>query len=218
MNCGQYQKKVVEALAAGEVRLPRQLEEHRRECAACAAYCESQTSLFLRLEEEMKALANEAVPASLIPRVRMRLKEEPEPTFVWLPGWAMGSVAVALLAASLSFVLYRPTHEPQLSEKTPVASDRPENVVPVERPQRSAVAASLKRGSKHAATASAFPEVIILPEERAAFARFVNELPEGDEAAVTLTPAVPAEEEANAEIVALGIEGLEVQSLDPGWE
>lgn len=217
MNCGQYRKKVLETLAAGEARLPRQLEAHQRECRACATYSESQTSLFLRIEEEMRATANEAVPPSLLPRVRMRLKEEPQPHSAWLPGWAMGSIAFALLAASLIFALYRPEHEPSFSEKTPLASDRPENVAPVERPPNGAVAPSLKRGSKNGRASEAIPEVIVLPEERAAFARFVSEVPKG-EVALTFTGAAPPKEEANAEIVALEIAGLEVESLDPAWE
>jgi hypothetical protein len=62
------------------------------------------------------------------------------------------------------------------------------------------------------------PEVIVLPEEQAAFAKFVRQLPERQEVILAVAHAAPANDDLPAEIASLEIEGLEMKPLDPGWE
>jgi hypothetical protein len=222
MNCQQSQKGILDVLAAGEAKLPGAVAAHQQDCAACQAYYKSQARLFRQLEEGLTAIANEEVPASLVPRVRARLDEEPPQRYSWMPGWGAAAAAV-ILGVSLGFVLHRTNHHAVLRENVPVAARGVENPVPGVRPPRKVVTPSLNQGHEHgrpfaAVAKSSEPEVIVLPEEQAAFAKFVRQLPEQQEVILAVPHAAPANDDLPAEIASLEIEGLEVKPLDPGWE
>ena len=228
MNCRQCQKRILDAFAAAEAAPPDVVVEHKQNCGACQAYYELQASFFRRLEEGIKVMANEEVPPSLVPRVKARLTQELPSASAWAPAWAMAAVAAAVLAAALgSPFLDRPKYHTVLSERAKVATHSIESPVVATRELPGAAKPSLgrqaKRSSAHASRQGAevsevMPEVIVLAEERAAFARFVAEPPRNQEVALASTRAAPSDDEATAEIVALKIEGLELESLDPGWE
>ena len=228
MNCRQCQKRILDAFAAAEAVPPDVVVEHKQNCGACQAYYELQASFFRRLEEGIKVMANEEVPPSLVPRVKARLTQELPSASAWAPAWGMAAVAAAVLAASLgSAFLDRPKYHSVLSERAKVATHSIESPVVATREPPGAAKPSLgrqpKRASAHASgqgteVSEVMPEVIVLPEERAAFARFVAEPPRNQEAALAWTRAAPPNDEVTAEIVALKIEGLELESLDPGWE
>jgi len=228
MNCRQCQRRILDAFAAAEAVPPEVVVEHKQNCGACQAYYELQASFFRRLEEGIKVMANEEVPPSLVPRVQARLIEELPSASPWAPAWGLAAVAAAVLAASLgSAFLDRPKYHSMLPERARVATHSMESPVVATREPAGAAKPSLgrqpKRASAHASGQGAevsevMPEVIVLPEERAAFARFVAEPPRNQELALSWTRAAPPNDEVAAEIVALKIEGLELESLDPGWE
>jgi len=228
MNCRQCQKRILDAFAAAEAAPPDAVVEHKQNCGACQAYYELQASFFRRLEEGIKVMANEEVPPSLVPRVKARLTRELPSTSAWAPAWGMAAVAAAVLAAALgSPFLDRPKYHSVLSERAKVAAHSIESPVVATREPPGAEKPSLGRQPKRASAPTSrqgaevsevMPEVIVLPEERAAFARFVAEPPRNQEVALASTRAAPPNDEVTAEIVALKIEGLELESLDPGWE
>ena len=227
MNCRQCQKRILDAFAAAEAAPPDVVVEHKQNCGACQAYYELQASFFGRLEEGIKVMANEEVPPSLVPRVKARLTRELPSASAWAP-WGMAAVAAAVLAAALgSPLLNRPKYHSVLSERAKVAAHSIESPVVATREPPGAEKPSLGRQPKRASAPTSrqgaevsevMPEVIVLPEERAAFARFVAEPPRNQELALSWTRAAPLNDEVTAEIVALKIEGLELESLDPGWE
>jgi anti-sigma factor RsiW len=222
MNCEQSQKGILDALAAGEAKLPGAVAAHQQDCAACQAYYESQVMLFRQLEEGLTAIANEEVPASLLPRVRARLDEEPSQRYSWMPAWGMAAIAAVILGVSLGFVLRQPKHPAVLLENVPMAARGAENPVPGAQSPRTVVTPSLNQVHEHRRTSAAVaksseavPEVIVLPEERAAFAKFVGQQ---QEVTLALAHAAPANDDLPVEIASLEIEGLEMKPLDPGWE
>jgi anti-sigma factor RsiW len=225
MNCQQSQKGILDALAAGEAKLPGRVAAHQQDCAGCQAYFESQARLFRQLEEGLTAIANEEVPASLLPRVRARLDEKPPQRYSWMPGWGLAAIAAVILGVSLGFVLHQPKHHALLPENVPMAARGAENPVPGVRPPRKVVTPSLNQGHEHgrafAAAANGsetVPEVIVLPEEQAAFSKFVRQLREQQEVILAVAHAAPANDDLPAEIASLEIEGLEMKPLDPSWE
>ena len=227
MNCRQCQKRILDAFAAAEAAPPDVVVEHKQNCGACQAYYELQAGFFRRLEEDIKVMANEEVPPSFAPRVKARLTRELPSASAWAP-WGMAAVAAAVLAAALgSPLLNRPKYHSVLSERAKVAAHSIESPVVATREPPGAEKPSLGRQPKRASAPTSrqgaevsevMPEVIVLPEERAAFARFVAEPPRNQELALSWTRAAPLNDEVTAEIVALKIEGLELESLDPGWE
>ena len=226
MNCRQYQKRILDAFAAGEATFPDALVGHKRSCRACRAYWESQASLFCSIDAGVKAIANEEVPRSLAPGVRALLNDELPSPSSWMSAWEVAAVAAAILAVSFGSVLYRPVrHTVSPNDRVPAHSvESP--VAVMRRPAEDArplPSRELKRTGARAfshsgeISAAAMPEVIVLPEERAAFARFVADTPEQG-VVLAVTRAAPSNEDVPFEIAVLEIHELEVQSLDPSWE
>jgi hypothetical protein len=228
MNCRRCQKRILDAFAAAEAAPPDVVVEHKQNCGPCQAYYELQAGFFRRLEEGIKVMANEEVPPSLVPRVKARLTQELPSASLWAPAWAMAAVAAAVLAASLSSAfLDRAKNHSVLSERAKVATHSIESPVVATREPSGGAKPSLGREPKRvrprasgqgAEDSEVMPEVIVLPEERRAFARFVAEPPRNQDLALALTRAAQPNDEVTTEIVALEIEGLELKSLDPGWE
>ena len=226
MNCQQYQERILDAFAAGEATFPDALVEHKRNCGACRAYYESQASLFCSIDEGVKAIANEEVPRSLVPGVRALVQDELPSPSSWMSVWEVAAVAAAILAVSFGWVLYRPVrHTVSPNDRVPAHSAE-SPVAVMRRPAegaRPSPSRELKRTSAGAvghsaeSSAAAMPQVIVLPEERAAFARFVADAPEQG-VVLAVTRAAPSNEDVPFQIAVLEIHELEVQSLDPSWE
>jgi len=226
MNCRQYQERILNAFAAGEVTFPDALVEHQRNCRACRAYWESQASLFCGIDAGVKAIANEEVPRSLAPGLRALLNDELPPPSSWMPAWEVAAVAAAILAVSFGSILYRPVrHTVSPNDRVPAHSvESPVAVVRrLAEDARPSPSRELKRtgarafGHSAVNSAAAMPEVIVLPEERAAFARFVADTPEQG-VVLAVARAAPSNEDVSFQIAVLEIHELEVQSLDPSWE
>jgi hypothetical protein len=225
MNCQQYQERILDAFAAGEATFPDALVEHKRNCGACRAYYESQASLFCSIDEGVKAIANEEVPRSLVPGVRALVQDELPSPSSWMSVWEVAAVAAAILAVSFGWVLYRPVRHtvsrndraPAHSVESPVAVMRRPAEDARPSPSRERKRTSARAFGHGADSAAAMPEVIVLPEERAAFARFVADTPEHG-VVLAVTRAARSNEDVPFEIAVLEIHELEVQSLDPSWE
>jgi hypothetical protein len=214
---------MLDALAAGTAVLPDVVVEHKRNCVSCAAYYESQASFFRGLEEGIKALANEEVPRSLVPGVRARLNDELPLRSSWMSAWGLTAAAAAILVLGFGLLLDRPPYQGVPRENERVASQQVEKSSPVVQPTKEIPSAN-HRGRQGRRTPAAVakapeavPELIVLPEERAAFARFVAN---GQEQGVVLavTRVAPSNEDVPLQIAVLEIHELEVQSLDPSWE
>ena len=102
MPCDDYQNALIEAAASGS-EPQGELCAHLEACAACRTAFAEEQSLFSSMDEGLRAAANAEVPTSLLPRVRVRLADEPAPIRSWrfssfvLAGTA--AVVVALLIA-----------------------------------------------------------------------------------------------------------------------
>jgi len=214
---------MLDALAAGEAALTGVVAAHTRECVTCQSYYESQATLFRGIEESLKVIANEAVPRSLVPGVRARLKQDLPARSPWLPAWGMAAIAAAILVMSFGLLVYRPPYQGVLRENEPVALQQVEDSFPVLQPAKETPSGDHqgRQGRRTPATVvkvpEAAPEVIVLPEERAAFARFVADVPEQG-VVLALTRVAPSNEDMPLQIAVLEIHELEVQSLDPSWE
>ena len=75
MNCQNARDQIADTLAAGRVELTGELTGHVQSCAGCATFYAQQTELFCAMDSGLSAMANEPVPASLLPKVRERMEE-----------------------------------------------------------------------------------------------------------------------------------------------
>jgi len=102
MPCEHYQDALIEAAASGTA--PQgELRAHLANCTACRTAFAQEQSLFSSIDTGIRATANAEVPASLLPRVRARVADEPVPIRSWrFPSFVFvgaAAMVVALLVA-----------------------------------------------------------------------------------------------------------------------
>jgi hypothetical protein len=222
MNCKQCQERMLESLVTGDLQIARELAAHQELCAICQHYYEVQSHLFRSMDAGLRAAANEKVPPSLIPAVRSRLEQQPVPGTAWLPSWSFALVAtLVLLVMGIGYVRHRPESQPRFSEGASVTSRSVANAETPALPSQKAMTVRPHRKSKltsstnlSPAAPEAAPEVIVLAEERQAFARFVSELPEEKDVALALTRLAPVVQDDLVEIALLQIDSLEVKPME----
>jgi len=176
------------------------------------------------MDEGLRAAANADVPPSLLPRVSARLADEAVPRRMWTQPMIFAAASVALAFAI--FLVVRPHHArpdnqakptPQIPvSETTVTNPGRQNSGPASQIVSSNVDNSRTPGHSTLlrSVASSQPEVLVPPDEREAFARFVVILQERREVAVSLmTPATPTKDES-ASLEPLQINGLEIKPLE----
>lgn len=103
MLCEEYRSAITDAVAGGI--MPQGLQAHLQSCEACAAAFAEEKTLFNAMDAALHDLANATVPASLAPRTRAAIAQEPisyprlRTVWLWVP---------ALVAASLLLVVLLP--------------------------------------------------------------------------------------------------------------
>ncbi len=223
MNCQNAREQITDTLAGGSAELTGELTAHVETCAGCGAFYVQQAELFRAVDSGVSAMANEPVPASLLPRVRARMEERiPRRSWVSSALTAAAALAVVVLVAIFHPLVEKKPKGMPVSAIPALSKDNPE--VHQHTGIVTAVAA-LPRGPKviHAEASrgtcaegiAAVPEVIVLRQEREAFARFLAELPKEKEIAEALTQAAPQKDEQPVETALLQIGELEVRPLDP---
>src|SRR5258708_8469628 len=178
MNCERYKEKMVEALASGESSPARDIAIHLRTCEECKRFYEAQVNLFGAIDSGVRAMANDTVPASLLPRVRARIEEVRAPRLVWRPAWGVVAIAAMILVVSLGFVRRSGSLRDTGLTKAPTAvAIRTETVPFMAMPRKAASAAVNPRrrpGNKtemRIDRSREVPEAIALAEQRKAFRR-----------------------------------------------
>jgi len=223
MPCEHYQDALIEA-AACCVEPQGELRAHLAACAACRTLFAQEQSLFSSMDEGLRAAANHEVPASLLPRVRVRLADEAAPRRLWTQPMIFAAASVALAFAI--FLAVRP-HQAKPDKQAKQTSQIPVNETPATNargqnsgPATQIVSASVNNSQTpgHSTllrpVASSQAEVLVPPDEREAFARFVATLQErGDVAVALVTPSSDAKGEA-AGLKRLQIASLEVKPLE----
>jgi hypothetical protein len=219
MNCMQYQARILESLAAGEHDQSAELSSHQEFCAACRQFFAAHQSLFQSVDAGLRSIMNETVPVSLLAGVRARMDKQSAPSRVWYSPWCLATVAtVAILAVSINYA-FRRTESRQGSQGiSSAASPSAGNLQPVAKSvQRTAHVLRKPSANRSCSVACSVPdpEVIVLPEERQAFARFVSKIPEERAVAVALARHAPAAAEESLEIALLQIDSLDLKPLTP---
>lgn len=222
MNCQSAREQIADTLATGRVEMTRELAGHVQFCEGCRTFYAQQAGQFRAMNSGLGAMVNESVPPSLLPRVRAQMEEKASrPGWVSNPLTAAGAMAVVLLAVIFfSRVEKKPLESPVAAIQT-----LDEERLEVRQYGQTAAAAEVStsrprvihgKASRAASVneIAATPEVIVLRQEREAFARFLAELPREREAAVALTQAAPQKDEPPVEIARLQIAELEVKPLD----
>ena len=229
MPCEHYKNALVEAIASG-AEPQGELRAHLAACASCrAAYAEEQ-SLFAAIDSGLRSAANTDVPPSLLPRVRAGLDEAVAPQRRWMQPLIFASASMAMVV--LIFLMVRPHHATpeNMAEKAPVSA--PTAVEPATHanpvgPSKDIQTvfvtkrhSSAGRNSTNVRSVlSGTPEVLVPPNEREAFARFVATLNERSGVAASLLARASEKEGSLVNGDPLQIPDLEIKPLEgPGAE
>ena len=216
MFCESYRQSLTDAACAGEA-LPRELAAHLDACNDCASTFASERALFASIDRSLHAVANPAVPPSLMPRVRAQIESTPTKTFWRLPAIAFATGGLALFAIGwAAFSAWRATIDsPRV--KAVVVTPTKEFVVATEPPDMLApdfpsyaMAARGEHTVVRRVQLRSEPEVLVSSEEMAEFERYVALL-----RARPLEKAVRASAKVNSdpEIKPLDIAELELDQL-----
>jgi len=232
MPCEHYKDALTEVAASGAV--PQgELRAHLAECASCSAAFDEEQSLFAAIDSGLHAAVNTEVPHSLLPRVRARLSEVEAPRLRWLRPLVFASVSVALVL--VIFLMARPWHSApeEVAKQSAVAAPapaarstetNPENVSSMGT-QMAAIHAAHSHTAQNStnihSSASGNPEVLVPPDEREAFARFVAVLNERSDVAAALVAKAPqkdvvvtADPPQIPDIEIKPLEGTEIETSD----
>jgi anti-sigma factor RsiW len=221
MSCEAYRDRLIDGLASGESSLDGDVAAHLRTCAECKRFYEAQVHLFGAIDSGVRAMVNETVPASLLPGVRGLVAEVGVPRRSWGFAWGFAAVGVAAVVVIGAGLLRRnPENAGGVTAMLPAFTQGVREAAQVAPVQTQVTAAAPKfhtikvKNVTVSKGGEARPEVLVLAEERAAFVRFVTDLPEERDVAVALTrPATDGKDEA-VEIALLQIDELNVKPLE----
>lgn len=100
MPCENYREALTEAAAGNTHELSMGLQAHLDACSVCRAFFAEERRLFAAIDSGTRATANGQVPPSLLPRVRGRLDQRTE--LSWIKAGALVAAAVILVATTVS--------------------------------------------------------------------------------------------------------------------
>jgi hypothetical protein len=223
MPCEKYQAALID-LAARDAQPSGEIREHLAACAFCRAFLEQEQLLVASIDSGLRSVANAAVPAQFLQRFEARLAQEAPAKRSWNANWMYLAAAAALILLMLPILRTRSARQPVASSnpQPPVATQpAPEtNLLPA--PLQTARALPQehrprKQMPAQQSPSTPQPEVLVPPEEREAFARFLSDLNGQQDLAVALVKPVVAQHEQPTEPVQtpeIQIAALAVQPLE----
>jgi hypothetical protein len=223
MNCKACEENIFDAVAAGTT-LSGELFAHQQSCPACREYYELQVGLVRSIDSGVQAMVNHDMPASLLAGVRNRLTQQPITQSAWnYLGTFAVLAAVTILAVSIGHI--RPNVHPNSGESASVNSGDKADRAPAPQLPPKLSLDSKPRTSKRAsfptgkpvspeASAEGSGQVIVLAQERRAFAKFVADLSKEPKVAQALTRPAPKALDVPIDIALLWIEDMELKPLE----
>ena len=222
MSCAPYKNALVEAAASGSEPLG-ELRAHLAACPACRATFAQEQSLFSSIDTGLHAAVNVEVPASLFPRVRTHIAET-VPQRTWTRSLPFATVTAALAFAI--FLFARPHHADPANQakqtpqspvtELPVANTGHSNSDPATQIASSNVNNSQtpRHPTLLRTVASSQPEVLVPPDEREAYSRFIFTVQQRRDLAAALLAPSPKKQDAPVTLELLQIADLELKPLE----
>jgi hypothetical protein len=217
MSCQRCQQKTLDCLATGHP-LPQEVRVHRDSCAVCREFHLEQQALFHAIDAGLHSIANQPIPPSFLPGLRIRLEANPGRSRISVQGWSLAFLTTALILALFgAFAARRFSPEFQPADSAAIVPQthvtRASPIEPSSRPPAPSVRGRTKSIARSSQPRSTQPEVIVLAEERRAFAKYLAAAPE--KADVPLMPTSPVQpvSDDSQEIALLKIDSLAVPPL-----
>ena len=228
MSCEAYRQALIEAAASGTQSLGA-LGAHLQVCADCRAALTREQSLFASIDASLRTAANSDVPPSLLARVRTGLNDVAvAPRLRWLQPLAFASASIAVVL--LVFLIGRPHRATpdKVAKQGPVVVPAPiaprtssnPRSIPAAGAQMTATDTKPFRAARSSTSfrsaASSYPEVLVPPDERQAFARLVARLNESGDVATALFARTPEKKDSLESLDFLQIADIQIKPLAGG--
>jgi hypothetical protein len=218
MFCESYRQPLTDA-ALGGASLPLRLEQHLAACEDCRSAFDRELALARSIDAALEARVNVRVPPSLVARVRAGVPAS-RGRMAWCREVPALLGALAILAVMAWSASVRSSAPARPGGQAPVARRAEAPLRPeASRPAASNRARPARRTGALARVAprAARPEVLVAPEERAGFERFVARLrtPSRESWAVHVEGAAGLEI-APLEIAAMDLRQLAIEPLESG--
>jgi hypothetical protein len=223
MLCENYREALIEA-AAVDARLSPELRSHLDACVSCRAAFVEETQLFAAIDAGLRTAANAEVPPSFFPGVRAGLLDDSASERGWKPFLIFAAAAVAIVLTV--FITARPrhtiydNHAKQIFSASPreklEASARGEasGTRAIVAPSRSYRMQHQRNTAPADSASSNAMDVLVPPEEREAFARFIGSQPGRSGVVIAGVAAAPDNEDKRLSVEPLEISELEVKPLE----
>jgi hypothetical protein len=223
MPCEKYQAGLINrAVGDGQPELPADLQAHLHVCPSCRRFLEEEQLLRAMIDASLRRMANAPVPALFLQRFEARLAQELPLKRSWNASYIYLAAAAAVALLMPPMLRVRSAKEPRsfLRPQTQVAKPAPQTSSPAASPQSARESRPVPRSRKSTtqqSLAASPPEVLVPPEEREAFARFLSSLNGHESLAVALIKPVIAHGDQATEPVQtqeIEIAALAVQPLE----
>jgi hypothetical protein len=223
MSCEKFEAAISEAAAAKEASA--MVQRHLNDCAPCQAHYAEEQELFAAIDASVSRVVNAEAGPSFLPRVRaaleqeMAARDESRGWFNFRPALAL-AVGVCVACVIFERVQQRPETMLQSGRVDSVVSEAapgpaPEVLQPQTLHSQIRRPAAMRREGSGEIGQRQEPEVIVPPDERIAFAKFVRGVGPRGQVAVALTESVPVIPSAFEEAEPLEIAELRIEPLSP---
>jgi hypothetical protein len=223
MPCENYREALIEA-AAVDARLSPKLRSHLDACTSCRAAFVEEMQLFAAIDTGLRTAANAEVPPSFFPGVRASLLDDSASGRGWRPFLIFAAAAVAMVLTV--FITARPRHTIKDNQAKQIFSASPREKAEAsargEATGTPAIVASSRSyrvpHQRNAAPANSASlnvmDVLVPPEEREAFARFISSQSGRSGVVIAVVAAAPDDKDKRLSLEPLEIAELQVRPLE----
>jgi hypothetical protein len=213
MSCEKYQEVLIDLAASGAEPVGV-VRSHLDGCAPCRTYLKEQQTLLAAVDSGVRQTVNAPVPASLLQRFGARLAQQTAPRHSQSARWMYAGAALAAAATLVLFLLPN-LRSPSSKQRSPVASSaqhaiaaqKADSTAPLETATR-----PVQPGKRSRTPApNPEPEILVPPDERIAFERFLSDLNGREDLAVALVK--PLHEQREQRVVSLETPNIEIAAL-----
>jgi hypothetical protein len=223
MPCENYRETLIETAASDAVP-SAELRSHLEACPVCRLALTEELQLFAAIDTGLRATATAETPHSFLPRVRASLEDVSASQRRWTP-FLIFAAACATIVLTV-FIAARPRHATNddqakqilaaPSGERPAIPDRLEvtGTSAVTTPLRSHHVRQRKNSTAPISAASTQLEVLVPPDEREAFARFISSQLERTDVAIAVVAMASDNKDRPLSVEPLEIAELEVKRLE----
>jgi hypothetical protein len=214
MPCEKYQEVLIDLAASGTEPVGV-VRSHLDGCALCRTYLKEQQTLFAAVDLGVRQTVNAPVPASLPQRFGARLAQQTAPRHSQSARWMYAGAALAAAAMLVLFLLPN-LHSPGSKQWSPVTISA-QHAIEAQKanstaPLKAATKPVQESGKRSRTPApNPEPEVLVPPDERIAFERFLSDLDGREDLAAAIVKPIHAQPEQR--VISLDAPDVETAAL-----